>query len=841
MPRDPKLLRKSYEIKIGKDLADKLSNDQIGILSKFYNQLSKSEQSDIDSRILMGYSDTPLHQMAEEFISEREDTSSPITTGLIDEEDDDDDFEPLGLEELLANIKEETKKDNAITLYEGIRQDDLVNEEIDERILRLLDLEEVFDIDYGSYLTLLKEKMIAIGMTQQELSTEESELLTDEFKRVKGKVGRFTIKKKKINVGGVAPIKPKKFLKPAEIVKKGDQESEVTDRGDKKKRIDPVSKYLEEIIPIVKSIRELLKSQLDVTKNIRNVEEKRYEKERRSDREENLEKKNKANKFFKKLKSIGPKLGIFDSIKRFITNVLLGKAVLSFLDWMSDPENTKRLKGLGKFLGDWWPALTAAFVMFATPLGIFIKGTIGLIAKFTSFILTKAIPKLLMFAAKNPLIAASLVAGGATLGAYLWNENEEDKQVKKESKKRGIPEETVRREIEQERDSIIGSIGDAFNNIGPLGFSGGGITPNLGTDIIPAMLTPGEFVMSKDAVDKIGIDNLMGLNAVAGGTNKPRFIDGITYAAGGGPIGKSKGPQISGADYASLLGIASLEDDKAQGRADVAQSIYNRLYAAKEYGRNYMQKSNTLKDIITAKNQFEPTFDNYGDWINITDKRTAAIAVMNSSKGKRYGWSFEDALEQINETEKALNNPKLQYNAQKHVGGRAYFLGTSQQGNMKKGDVLRGSSFNFHSHWYDEGSKYQKERGNIPAPIPTMLRPKLKIKATQAKPKPVGPKGLVESLTDTEGLSGFYMKPINMIFGNQSSTSPIGDKTVRQLMPGAPQSNTVSMITLPPIAQNMNKSVELPTLGSTEPSFPTRSAFGSVQRAKKLDTYGVIG
>ena len=36
------------------------------------------------------------------------------------------------------------------------------------------------------------------------------------------------------------------------------------------------------------------------------------------------------------------------------------------------------------------------------------------------------------------------------------------------------------------------------------------------------MLTPGEFVMTKGAVSKFGVDTLEGMNAAAGGTNKPK-------------------------------------------------------------------------------------------------------------------------------------------------------------------------------------------------------------------------------------------------------------------------------------------------------------------------------
>jgi len=60
----------------------------------------------------------------------------------------------------------------------------------------------------------------------------------------------------------------------------------------------------------------------------------------------------------------------------------------------------------------------------------------------------------------------------------------------------------------------------------------GGQVPGSGnTDTVPAMLTPGEVVMSKPAVDKIGADNLLALNAEGGGTNIPTVRSG--YNEGG--------------------------------------------------------------------------------------------------------------------------------------------------------------------------------------------------------------------------------------------------------------------------------------------------------------------
>ena len=89
----------------------------------------------------------------------------------------------------------------------------MVDEYIDERILKLLGLDDVFDIDYGTYVSLLKERLVASRNFNKNLSTEEDELLVEEFRKVKGKVGRFKIRKKKItaeNLGVTGPVRVSK-------------------------------------------------------------------------------------------------------------------------------------------------------------------------------------------------------------------------------------------------------------------------------------------------------------------------------------------------------------------------------------------------------------------------------------------------------------------------------------------------------------------------------------------------------------------------------------------------------------------------------------------------------
>ena len=58
-----------------------------------------------------------------------------------------------------------------------------------------------------------------------------------------------------------------------------------------------------------------------------------------------------------------------------------------------------------------------------------------------------------------------------------------------------------------------------------------------GIDKIPAMLTDGEFVMSRGAVQQFGLDTLLAMNAAGGGNKQTKSCKGVSFAQGGGPIG----------------------------------------------------------------------------------------------------------------------------------------------------------------------------------------------------------------------------------------------------------------------------------------------------------------
>ena len=116
-------------------------------------------------------------------------------------------------------------------------------------------------------------------------------------------------------------------------------------------------------------------------------------------------------------------------------------------------------------------------------------------------------------------------------------EKKDDNEVKKSVKQDKEPDELNR--VVDKFDSVVNKYSVKGKSLGVIskakkwfGFTEGGKVPGSGNrDTVPAMLTPGEIVMSKPAVDKIGADNLLAMNAAGGGTNRPTVSGG--YNKGG--------------------------------------------------------------------------------------------------------------------------------------------------------------------------------------------------------------------------------------------------------------------------------------------------------------------
>ena len=93
------------------------------------------------------------------------------------------------------------------------------------------------------------------------------------------------------------------------------------------------------------------------------------------------------------------------------------------------------------------------------------------------------------------------------------------------------------------------------------------------SDSVAAMLTPGEFVVTKDAVQKVGVDTLKGLNASVGATNKPS-LSSLEVGFSGGDMSAFEKKQTS---YQGMdLGFTSTSKKTVDGK--VVEDITKKEY-----------------------------------------------------------------------------------------------------------------------------------------------------------------------------------------------------------------------------------------------------------------------
>ena len=426
----------------------------------------------------------------------------------------------------------------------------LVNEKIDERILRLLGLEDVFDIDYDTYKTLLKERLAAARMSGSKIPAEEDQLIQEEFKRVKRNTGRFKIKKKKITAGDIKKSRNTNAKKISAGSSFG-----LLPPGKEEGPLDKILKSLDNIIGLLKDQNLLLKKQDE-------LDRKRREKESRAQLEAGLE------KGFKKavdgaMKIIAPVKSVLQKIIDFFVAMFLGRALIKFLDWFGDPENKKKINAIGRFLKDNWPKLLALYLAFGTGLGRFVRTLSGLLIKggirlaaAAAGLLAKAgvgkAGKVASFLGgkKGKFLAAALQTG-ATVAGTMAVSGAIDKNFNQPPTQKFSGGGSVKFPAfagggfnfkgmmgGAGMGSMFGPLGMLLG--GALGGTGGFVSGEKGVDKVPAMLSDGEFVMSRGAVAKYGVDTLESMNAAGGGTNRPKMMGGTTYAAGGGYIEKEK-------------------------------------------------------------------------------------------------------------------------------------------------------------------------------------------------------------------------------------------------------------------------------------------------------------
>ena len=222
-----------------------------------------------------------------------------------------------------------------------------------------------------------------------------------------------------------------------------------------------------------------------------------------------------------------PAMGIFERIWNFLKTVLLGRIVMNVFDYFA--KNQDKLVSLFKFVKDWWPVMVAGILAIFAP----ILGPAGWVIGIGALIwwsvnritaLVKAVGNL--FGNIWKFITGGNKDGDKAEAAALKDIDKETKGMEEPDLSKGeSPPSGDTAKLDKGQEAVDASqklkepqeSGDE-----PVKMNKGGQVPGKGnTDTVPAMLTPGEFVMSKGAVQQYGVDTMESMNAAAGGTNKP--------------------------------------------------------------------------------------------------------------------------------------------------------------------------------------------------------------------------------------------------------------------------------------------------------------------------------
>ena len=252
---------------------------------------------------------------------------------------------------------------------------------------------------------------------------------------------------------------------------------------------------------IVASQESIEKDKLDDTREAR-------EKKKRSMKENLLEG---GKKMYDKVagafgKVLEPAKGIFEQIFNFLTIFILGAGLMKILDWFGDSKNKSKITSIFRFLKDWWPAIVAALLPFLSGLPL----VIAVVALAVGF-LPKIIDTVKMLFGFGKKVDEEIAKNEKDL-------EKSDTDVKIDEK--GGEDPPGQTETEEKLDTT--GAGEKPSVQEPQQFNQGGEVAGQGnTDTVPAMLTPGEFVLTKEAVNQVGADTLYGINAAAGGVSKP--------------------------------------------------------------------------------------------------------------------------------------------------------------------------------------------------------------------------------------------------------------------------------------------------------------------------------
>ena len=343
-------------------------------------------------------------------------------------------------------------------------------------------------------------------------------------------------------------------VQPSQKLITGTEFAPIPDEEKKGPQESPLLKFLKGISDKVGNILNIIKTRADVAEDAAEEKGQEAEKLKRSQKEQKSEAGAKGIGIPAPIKKmLQPVTSIWQTIIETLGAILIGWGVTKLLDWISDPKNKKAVEGFKDFIVTFLPPILKGLLAIVAlgivaKIALFVKsivvGTVAMIGALKAFM-----GKIILFALANPWLAAgiglaALIGGAAMLGAKANTEREPKGESESDA---GLkPADDVIQAGNQESDKAQamkggGKVEEVIEKAQAM--KGGG---KVGTDTIPAMLSPGEFVMSQKAVSMWGGGLLENMNAAGGGNNLPQRANGITYAAGGGLMGGGNASSPSG-------------------------------------------------------------------------------------------------------------------------------------------------------------------------------------------------------------------------------------------------------------------------------------------------------
>jgi len=381
-----------------------------------------------------------------------------------------------------------------------------------------------------------------------------------------------------------------------------------------------LEKEISDLKDLVGSIKETLVEQTKFEIQRFSEQQRLLETERRKKRESMLEGIGKRTLSLVRSATDGivkPVQNIFMGIIRFITTIFLGRFLIKFLQFFTNPANIGIVTSIADFIGNNFPVILTSLVAAGVALAALgvkllgLQGTIGLLTggSFLGSTITG-------IGARG---ATKGITGNATKSGGIFN-------------------------FFNKGDSGVASFGARRT----IKMNKGGLVPGTGvTDSVPAMLTPGEVVINKPAVQNFGLKNLLTINEAGKYPNKkivpgrekftarPILKRGVAYAQDGGEI-----PEQFGGFTDILNSLKSLtEGDTATALSDpeipkAMSGIANR-FKISDLGKEQIPKDITstvvgglLNKLDTSK--INQTLDNFKSQ-NISEKMTQFKSVIKNN------------------------------------------------------------------------------------------------------------------------------------------------------------------------------------------------------------------